>query len=94
VGSLSLSAHTYQELFETIVSLASTACRGKLVFALEGGYSLRWVGKIAACAVARMSGAQYSFSDEVRAVSPRRRKAGEMVIQKVKEIQNTFWNLR
>jgi acetoin utilization deacetylase AcuC-like enzyme len=93
VASFSLSALVIQKVFEMIVSLASRTCEGKLVAVLEGGYSLRFVGKIAAAVVASMSGAPYSVDDEARPGNRRSRRQGEKIISRVKEVQRDFWDL-
>jgi len=93
VGSLSLSTFCYQEVYERIVNLASEICEGKLVSTLEGGYSLNFVGKIAAAVVAKMSGAFYSVDDKVPVIKERIREQGEKVIKEVKRVQRASWNL-
>jgi acetoin utilization deacetylase AcuC-like enzyme len=93
VASLSLSAICYQEVYETIVNLASELCEGKLISVLEGGYSQNFVGKIAVAAVAKMSGTLYSTEDRIPATKKRTKEQGEKVIKKVKRVQNAFWNV-
>jgi acetoin utilization deacetylase AcuC-like enzyme len=93
VGHLSLSALCYDKVFETIVTLASRVCSGRLVFILEGGYSVRFVGRIAASAVGRMSGSAYRVDDRVSASKKSVREQGEKVIKEVKKVQRSFWNL-
>jgi len=93
VANLSLSILSYQEIFETIVKLASKTCEGKLVSVLEGGYSLKFVGKIAAVAIAKMSETKYTLDDKVPATNERIRKRGEKIIENVKRVQGGFWNL-
>jgi len=93
VGSLSLSALCYQEVYETMINLASEICDGKLVSVLEGGYSLDFVGKIAAAAVAKMSRTFYTVNDKVPSTKERIRKQGEKVIKEVKRVQKAFWNI-
>jgi acetoin utilization deacetylase AcuC-like enzyme len=93
VASLSLSTLCYKEVYETIVSLASEICEGKLVSTLEGGYSLNFVGKIAVAAVAKMSGAFYSVGDKVPVTKERIKEQGEKVVEEVKHVQNAYWNL-
>jgi len=93
VASLSLSALCYQEIYEIIVNLASEICEGRLVSVLEGGYSLKFVGKIAAAAIAKMSGALYIVDDKVPAASKCSRRQGEKFIEDVKEVQKAFWNI-
>jgi acetoin utilization deacetylase AcuC-like enzyme len=93
VASLSLSASCYQELYETIVNLAAEICGGRLVSVLEGGYSLKFVGKIAAAAIAKMTRVFYIVDDKVPATSKRSRRQGEKVIKDVKEVQRVFWNI-
>jgi len=93
VGSLSLSALSYQEVFETIFNVASEMCEGKLVLMLEGGYSLGFVGKLAVTAVAEMSGTIYSIEDKVPITKKRVKEQGEKVIKEVKQVQKAFWNV-
>ena len=93
VGSLSLSALCYQEVYETIFNAASEMCEGKLVSVLEGGYSLKFIGKLAVAAVAKMSGAIYSIEDKVPTTKKRVNEQGEKVIKEVKRVQKTFWDV-
>ncbi|MDI6903981.1 MAG: histone deacetylase [Candidatus Bathyarchaeia archaeon] len=93
VASLSLSASCYQEVYETIVNLASETCGGKLVSVLEGGYSLNFVGKIATAAIAKMSETFYRIDDKAPAIRERTRKQSEKVIEEVKKVQKAFWNI-
>ncbi len=93
VANLSLSALCYREVYKTIVNLASEICGGRLASVLEGGYSLKFVGKIAATATAKMSGAPYIINDKVPVTDKRARRRGETAIRDVKEIQRTFWNI-
>jgi len=92
VASLSLSLLSYQKIYETVVSLSSKMCEGKLVSVLEGGYG-RFVGKIAAAAIAEMSGTKYNVSDKSSTTNERVRKQGEKVIKEVGEAQRSFWRL-
>jgi len=94
VGNLSLSALCYQEVYETIFNAASEMCGGKLVLVLEGGYSLRFIGKLAVAAVAKMSRAVYSMEDKVRIPRKRINEQGEKVVKQVKQVQKAFWNVR
>jgi len=93
VASLSLSALCYQEVYETIVNLASEICERRLVSVLEGGYGLKFVGKIAATAIAKMSENSYAVNDKVSATNKRVRRQGEEVIVNVKEFQSAFWDI-
>jgi len=93
VGRLSLSVPCYQEVYETIVNLASETCRGKLVSVLEGGYSLNFVGKIAAVALAKMSRAFFNVDDEAPTIKEHIKQQGEGIIREVKRVQKAFWNL-
>ena len=93
VASLSLSALCYQKIYEIIVNSASEICEERLVSVLEGGYSLKFVGKIAAAAIAKMSKAFYTVDDEAPATSKRNRRQGEKIIDDVKEVQKAFWNV-
>jgi len=93
VGSLSLSALCYQQVYETISNATSEMCEGKLVSVLEGGYSLKFVGKLAMTAIARMSGAIYSVEDKAPITRKRIIEQGEKVIKEVKQVQKAFWSV-
>jgi acetoin utilization deacetylase AcuC-like enzyme len=93
VGSLSLSALCYQEVYQNMFNAASEMCGGKLVLALEGGYGLKFIGKLAVAAVAKMSEVVYSIEDKVLVTNKRVEEQGEKVIKEVKRIQKSFWNL-
>ncbi|MEM3536640.1 MAG: histone deacetylase, partial [Candidatus Bathyarchaeia archaeon] len=83
VANLSLSASCYQRVYEVITDLASEICQGRLVSVLEGGYSLRFVGKIAAAAIAKMSATPYIVNDEVPSSKERMVKHGGKIIEEV-----------
>lgn len=93
VGNLALSLQCYDEMFATIVDLASETCNGRVVAVLEGGYSLKYVGKIAASAIARMSRSQYAVNDRVTVSERHVRVQGEKIIEKVKNVQRSFWGI-
>ncbi|MEM2995354.1 MAG: histone deacetylase [Candidatus Bathyarchaeia archaeon] len=93
VADLCLSTQCYQKLYETIVKLAFETCEGKLVSVLEGGYSLKFVGKIAAIAIAKMSETSYIVDDKPPLVNRRVRRQSEKVIGEVKEVQRNFWHI-
>jgi acetoin utilization deacetylase AcuC-like enzyme len=93
VGKLSLSALCYQEIYEMVANLASETCEGRLVSVLEGGYSFKFVGKIAAAAIAKMAGAFYIVDDGVPAIRKRSRRQDEKAINDVKEVQRVFWSI-
>jgi acetoin utilization deacetylase AcuC-like enzyme len=94
VANLSLSAYCYAKVYEEIVKLAYAFCGGKLVFVLEGGYSIKFVGKLASLAIAKMSGSVYTVDDVVAAASARARRLSEKVLREVKKAQEPFWNLK
>jgi acetoin utilization deacetylase AcuC-like enzyme len=94
VGSLSLSVLCYQEIYETLMNLASEICEGRLVSVLEGGYSPKFVGKIAAAAIAKMSEVAYTVDDKASRTNERNRRHEEKAIEDVKEVQRAFWNLK
>ncbi len=93
VGNLCVSALCYQEVYETVVSLASEVCEGKHALVLEGGYSLGSIGKIAVAAIAKMSAVQYIVADNIPETKERVRRQGESVIEVVKQVQKDFWNI-
>jgi acetoin utilization deacetylase AcuC-like enzyme len=93
VGSLSLSMQGYSQVFLKILNLASQLCNGRLVVALEGGYSLSFLGKMVTSAIARMTGIPYRVRDKSPVAHPRIRKNAEQVLSNVRRIQSSFWQL-
>jgi len=94
VASLSLSALSYVEIFEKALELASKFCAGKLVAILEGGYSLRFLGRMVVSAIAKMAEVPYTIKDKRPVAGPGIRKRAERMIEEVKEIQSSFWDLQ
>ncbi|MEM3596572.1 MAG: histone deacetylase [Candidatus Bathyarchaeia archaeon] len=94
IANLSLSAHCYGKVYDEIVRLSSKLCHGKLSFVLEGGYSLKFIGKLAAFAIAKMSGSNYTVNDVAIAASACAKRLGEKVLREVKKAQGPFWNLK
>jgi acetoin utilization deacetylase AcuC-like enzyme len=93
VGNLSLSVLCYEKIYGIMMNLASEICRGMLVSVLEGGYSLSFVGKIAATAIAKMSGAKYVLNDKIPTSSRRVRLLGERNVKKAKKVFRAFWDV-
>lgn len=93
VANLSLSGLCYKEIWKTIVDLASKTCNGKLVAALEGGYSLKFVGKLATAAIARMSETPYALHDRISKSKKQVKIQGDKIIKEVRKIQRDFWDI-
>jgi acetoin utilization deacetylase AcuC-like enzyme len=93
VGKLALSVQGYARIFSKILGLASKLCDNKLVVALEGGYSLSFLGRMVTAAIARMSGLEYNVRDNVPISNVQVRKKAEQVIKNVRKIQSEFWQL-
>jgi len=93
IGDLSLSTHGYSAIFSKILVLASQLCHGRLVATLEGGYSIHFLGKMVASAIARMANIQYTVRDNSPVANPRIRKNTEQILSNVRRIQSSFWQL-
>lgn len=93
VGDLALSTKSYEETFAKLVALASKLCNGRLVVALEGGYSLNILGKLVTSAIAKMAGTFYRLNDSRQSAKPGTSKRAEQIINSVKSIQSSYWKL-
>jgi acetoin utilization deacetylase AcuC-like enzyme len=93
VGSLSLSSYSYLKIFDILLELSSKFCQEKIVSILEGGYDLKILGKIATATTARLAKIPYIFEDRRTVAIPKTRKKGEKIIDKVREIQSSFWRI-
>lgn len=93
VASLSLSALCYLETFSKMLNLASQFCKGRLVAVLEGGYSLNYIGEIAAAIVAKMEEVPYAVQDKAPATGAKVRKQAENIMKEIRSIQSSFWDL-
>ena len=60
---------------------------------LEGGYSMRFLGKMACAVTAKMAGIPYQLKDKHQGTGVKVRRKGEKTINKVKNIQSHFWNI-
>ncbi len=94
VGNLSLSALSYTKVFDAVLEAATKFCQGKLVAVLEGGYRLRFLGKMACAVTAKMAEIPYSIKDKPRCANLKIRRKGEKTIEQVKKIQSSFWNIK
>ncbi|NIO37616.1 histone deacetylase [Candidatus Bathyarchaeota archaeon] len=93
VGRLRLSIPCYQKVYEMVIDLAAEACNGKIVSVLEGGYSIRFAGKIATAITAEMSGVPYNVYDKSPETCKHVHEQGKKIIEEVKRTQNVFWVL-
>ena len=89
VASLWLSANVYVHIFREIYKLFN----GKFIAVLEGGYSLEWIGRIAVAVVSLMAGLDFKLEDEPQHANERVRSRAKEFLDKVREIQSTFWRL-
>ena len=94
IGNLSLSSVSYSTVLDMILDYASHSCQGKIVAVLEGGYSLRYIGKMATQITARMANIPYVFYDKRLGAPVKVRKKGEQILKEVKRQQSNFWNLK
>jgi len=93
VGNMNISALSYTRIFDAILYPASKYCQGKLVAVLEGGYNLRFLGKLACAVTAKMAEIPYSFKDKPRCANLNIRRKGEKTIKTVKKTQSQFWKI-
>lgn len=93
VAKLSLSAGEYASIFEKTLHLASVLCEGRLVAALEGGYNLRHLGKLVALTISKMACFEYPIEKEEPRLKPKTEKQAGRIIEEVKRVQSTFWDL-
>jgi len=93
VASLSLSTLSYDKIFGKILESASKFCAGRLVAILEGGYSLRFLGRMAVSVISRMAEVPYFTKDKRPVADPGIRKRAEKIIKEVKIVQSSFWKL-
>lgn len=94
VARLSLSTEAYFQVFQKILETASKLCNNRLAAILEGGYSLRFIGKIASGVVAKMAGIYYPpVQDEKPSINSHVKKEAEKILDEVKKVQSCFWKL-
>lgn len=93
VGNMYLSTLSYTKIFDAVLESATKFCQEKLVAVLEGGYNLRFLGKMACAVTARLAGIPYVIHDKYHSVGIKMQKKGENTIAQVKKIQSSFWNI-
>lgn len=93
VGKLLTSSLSYGKIFDTILDTASKFCQNKLVAVLEGGYNLKFLGKLACSVVARLAEIPYVMYDKKFGAPLKIRKKAEKMIAQAKKYQSQFWKL-
>jgi len=93
VANLSLSALSYVKIFGKVLELASEFCMGRLVAVLEGGYSRSFLGWMAVAVIAKMAGIPYPIRDKEPVADPKIQKRAKKIIEEVKSVQFSFWDL-
>jgi acetoin utilization deacetylase AcuC-like enzyme len=92
VASLSLSASIYPKIFRKVLDLASQFCMGRLVAVLEGGYSLSFIGKIAAAVIGEMAGVSYLIEDKRPVGTTEVWEQVEKTIMSIRRMHSKFWD--
>ncbi len=93
VGNLLTSSLSYEKIFDMILDIASKFCQERLVAVLEGGYNLRFLGKLACSVVARLAEMPYVMCDRKFGAPLKTRKKAEKMIAQAKKYQSQFWKL-
>ena len=93
VAHLSLSARAYVKIFQVLLRLAAKLCRGRLAALQEGGYSLPFLGPMAASVISEMAGISYPVSDVTLSAPLKIRRQTERIVRQVKAVQSTYWRL-
>jgi acetoin utilization deacetylase AcuC-like enzyme len=94
IGNLSLSSFSYAKIFDAVLESAAKFCQGRMVAVLEGGYSLRFLGKLACAVTAKMAEIPYYIRDKHHGSAVKVQRKGEKTIEQVKEVQSFFWNMK
>jgi len=93
VARLGLSMIGQARAFSLLARLAQAACGGRLVAVLEGGYSLRHIGKMFVADLALLTGLEYELVDEPTGTPGRVREKAERALRTARLIQSEFWEL-
>jgi acetoin utilization deacetylase AcuC-like enzyme len=93
IGNLHLSAFTYTKIFDSVLEIAEKFCQGKVVAVLEGGYSLRFLGRMACAITAKMAKIPYNLKDKYTSGDVKVQRRGEKMIKQVKQMHSDFWNI-
>lgn len=93
VARLNLSATVFPLIFDKILDLAATLCGRRFAAALEGGYNLTHLGKIAASTISRMAEVPYDWEKSHHTEDSRAEKNAEKVVDEAKNVMSAFWSL-
>ena len=93
VARLGLSMIGHVRVFASLARLAQAACAGRLVAVLEGGYSLKHIGKMFVADLAVLAGAEYELVDEPTGTPDVIRRRAEETLKAVRRVQSEFWEL-
>lgn len=93
VGNMLLSTFSYSKIFDVVLDSATRFCQGKVVAVLEGGYNIRFLGKMACAVTAKMANIPYIIRDKHQDTGIKVLKKGEKTINRIKKAQSRFWNI-
>jgi acetoin utilization deacetylase AcuC-like enzyme len=93
VAKLNLSTSAFALVFKKILDAASNLCEGKFAAVLEGGYTIKRLGALAAATLSRMAGFPYNAEEEKPPTVPDATRRAEEVVAEVKDAHSAIWNL-
>lgn len=93
VSELSLSAHIYPRIFQSIINVSEKTSSGKIVVVLEGGYNLRFMRKIVAITLSIMAGINVNVKDKRPPINLWVERMAEKIVEEARRAQSRYWSI-
>lgn len=93
LGSMFVTASGFEKLAAAVKEIASETCRGRLVAALEGGYSLTGLSYGVLAILNAIGELDIKFEEPLQKPEDKLAEATKKRVKEVKEIQSSYWKL-
>lgn len=93
IGNMRLTAAGYARLCQHVVAIADKWAGGRMIFSLEGGYSLKALGPAVGAVLAVLSGHKDLPEDVTGFPGEGSLETGKKRIEEIKQAQSQYWSL-
>lgn len=91
LGGMGLTAWGYYKMARQVKRIADQCCNGRLVMALEGGYSLDGLSKSVLAILSAMAGWDFTEEETKHISSKEKSIQVERIIKEVKQVHSKYW---
>ena len=95
IGNCSLTSHSYYQFTKKLLTIANNVCKGRLIYILEGGYSLIGLPICIYSVISALLGKEYEqpFYEKLNRVNTIKQEEILKIKEKLKELLKKYWKL-